>query len=242
MRAIIDLDDRATWPLAIHEEVAKWANKLDGTTEYTGGLALRIEDELSFRDLFEGYLFRVYHCTRLMPHETDMVRKNGLRPLSAELITERVTAAKEYGCITEQQASRFQNAHVFATGEQNNRKSQVCFVLSKNIFRNNIKACNPLLTTWGGEGMYMSSGAKHFLAELKILGTPTIVIALIETDKSKLSKVFPSLLKAFVGSTLGLKDANADIFYKSSVPSQHIENIYQPSNPKYGEFGELPSS
>lgn len=88
MKSPVDVDDRTTWPPQVSEIVDQWAKQYKGTTKYTSDLALPLEDE--FRELLSGRLLRAYHCTRLLPHEVRMVRETGLRPLSADLLCERI--------------------------------------------------------------------------------------------------------------------------------------------------------
>ena len=61
MRAPIDPDDKTTWPLQIKSQVNKWAENLRNTTKFTTDLDLPLEWETKFRELFSGYLLRVYH-------------------------------------------------------------------------------------------------------------------------------------------------------------------------------------
>lgn len=224
--ALIDVDDPTTWPSQIYRIVSQWAEQCRGRTNYTGDLPLSLDLEKPFRELFIGYLLRAYHYTRLLEHERAMVFSMGLRPLSPELLSDRIESARTAGAISSIEAAEFHKAHVFATGEQQHREGQVCLSLSRRVFERDLDACLPLLTTWGGEGMYRSSSAVSRCERLKTLGSPTIVVALLELGGHAFNHlVFPALHKVFVGSLLGLFDVGADVFYRAPVPSEHIESI-----------------
>lgn len=229
MTTPIDVDDPTSWPAQVYERVSAWAEHCKGTTNYTNDLPLPLDLDGPFRKLLTGYLLRAYHYTRLLPHERAMVLTAGLRPLSAELMFDRIEAAITAGGISTAEAANLHKAHVFATGEQCHRENQVCLVLSKRLFEQDPGACLPLLTTWGGEGMYKSSGAVSLPERLRNLGSPTIVTALLEfgSDGSP-HRVFPALHKVFVAVILGLSDVGADVFYHASVTPEHIECIREP--------------
>jgi hypothetical protein len=222
----IDVDDSTTWPRPVFRIVSEWAERCRGATSYTNDLPLHPDLERPFRDHFAGYLFRAYHYTRLLPHERPMVLGAGLRPLSAELLLDRIESARAVGLISAVEARRFHEAHVFASGEQPNREGQVCLVLSKRIFERDPQGCLPLLTTWGGEGMYMSSGAPSLREKLRTLGTPTVVVALLELSGGASGhRIFPALHKVLVASLLGLADVGADVLYRAPVSPEQIESI-----------------
>jgi len=56
---VIDVDDPSTWPNHIHRVVSQWAERCRGTTEYVLDLPpLSLDEEKTFRKLFDGYLLR----------------------------------------------------------------------------------------------------------------------------------------------------------------------------------------
>ena len=233
-KPVIDVDARSTWTLEITQRVDEWADACRGSTEYTTDLPLPAQDESVFLALFEGLLLRVYHCTKLLPHETAMIRRSGLVPLSAKLVTERIDAATTAGTFTDAEADELHRGHVFATNQQQYREGQVCFVLSKQTLTH---GCEPLLTTWGGEAICRSSGTRHLEARLLSIGVPTVVQATIDLFTGPEHLFFAALHKTFVGVALGLRDAGSDVFYRSAVPASQIERIIQPPDKDFAAFG-----
>ena len=225
MTTPIDIDNPASWPRSIYQTVACWAEECAGKTKYTCDLPLPLELETQFRDQFRGRLLRAYHYTRLLPHERQMVLSQGLRMLSAGLIAERIEFARAAGAISCFEAETFHKSHVFTVGEQEHRESQVCLVLSKHLFERDPGGCLPLLESWGGEGLYRSSGSVPFRARLKTIGVPTRVVVLIALADAEGHNCFPALHKVFVASLLGLHDVGADVFYRLPVLPEHVERV-----------------
>lgn len=226
----IDVDHPETWPPQIHRMASMWAKQCAGRTRYTNDLPLALELEAPFRQELAGYLVRAYHYTKLLPHEKQMIQRQGLRMLTASLLEERIEAGVAAGTISPQEATRFRASHVFAAGEQEHREGQVCLVLSQRIFERDPGACLPLLQSWGGEGLYMSTLSVSFRSRLEEIGTPTRVTALVALEDSTRHHTYPSLHKLFVGSLLGLDDLGSDLFYRSSIPPEHIEQIEEVEN------------
>ena len=241
MKLPVDVDDRTTWPPKVGHIVDKWAEQYNDTTEYSCDLALAIEDEEEFRNLLSGRLLRAYHCTRLLPHEIPIVVEAGLRPLSADLLNDRINSAQEAGLIGPGDAEDLRAGHVFATSKQQYRENQVCLILSKSMFLHNLHGCKTLLETWGGEGIYRSSNKLPILDRLKSLSKPTIVIALLDlSGRNSPHNVYPALHKVFVGAALHLSDVGADVFYKAAVSPENVERLLQPGDPDYELLGDLP--
>lgn len=243
MRSIIDVDNKNTWPQKVRDIVNRWSYQCAGSTEYTSDLPLELEYKEEFLELLSGYLLRGYHCTRLLPNEVKVIGKVGLRPLTNKLLDDRTDLALKVGYIDLDEANTLKASHVFATGDHENRENQVCLVLSRNSFIHYVSGCEPLLGSWGGEGIYLSSIKPHFLNRLTKKSKPTIVEALLDfSEGSPPHLVFPALHKVFVGSALGLSDVGADVFYKSAVTPDRIERILQAGDEGYKALGNLPES
>lgn len=226
----IDVDNSETWPPQIYSMASTWAKQCAGRTRYTNDLPLALELEAPFRQEFAGHLVRAYHYTKLLPHENQMIERQGLRMLTASLLEERIEAGFVAGTISREEASCFRASHIFAAGEERHREGQVCLVLSQRLFERAPGAYLPLLESWGGEGLYMSSLSVPFRSRLEEIGTPTRVTALVALEDPAKHPTYPSLHKVFVGSLLGFDDLGADVFYRSSIPPEHIEHIEEIEN------------
>jgi hypothetical protein len=99
LRCDVDVDDQSTWSRIVAERVAGLSARLKGTTEFTSDLRISWEEEGEFRSLLEGNLVRAYHCTRQLDHEVEMIREQGLRMLTEQLLVDRVNALWRTGTI-----------------------------------------------------------------------------------------------------------------------------------------------
>ena len=234
---IVDVDDVNAWPGPVAEIVGRWATEYRGTTRYALDLPLPFDADSSLREVLSGYVLRAYHCTRLLDHEVQRVLEGGLRPLTAELIHDRIDTARRASAISEHDAELLRHANVFATGEDANRRNQVCLTFSNLLFREDPSGCKPLLSTWGGEGIYRSLRGS-MPTHVKKLGKPTVVVSLLRAELIR--SVFPDLSKIFVAAALGLTERWAEVFYGDAVPPSHIEAILQPGDGFYESLGVLP--
>jgi len=238
--SIIDVDDPTTWPSHVAQRVCKRARQLAGVTRYTTDLPV-LEEEDEFRALLRGHHLRAYHCTRLLDHELVAIRKEGLRPLTPDLISDRLRAALASRDITRSERHVLLAGHVFATNEHGHRDNQVCLILSRSVMDERPFRCEPLLATWGGEGIYMSSGTQPLSERLAEIGKAAIVVAAIDlSDPQSVHPVFPGVFKTFLGVALSLENRSSDVFYKRSVPPSCISAIWQPGDPEYDRHAELP--
>jgi hypothetical protein len=129
----IDVDDPETWPAEVIDWVTPVADRLRGSTDYTGDLAVPIEREDEFRELLARALL-AYHCTWLLDQEVEAIRRNGLRMLSKEFVEERIGSAQQSGALDERVANRLRVGNVYALEAHEGRDGRVCLVLGRAIF------------------------------------------------------------------------------------------------------------
>lgn len=242
MQPLVDIDDRTTWPRPLAAAVDGLAEAVAGSTSFTSDLRLPFEGEAEFWKLLDGFLVLAYHCTRLLEHEVATVRAEGLRPLSQELVVHRLRAAVEAGDITLEMSERLKAGDYTSRADWRiaQREGQVCFVLSRQTFDNHALACDALLSTWGGEAIYMGEAKRHE-TYLRTLGRPTIVKAALDLRAGPLKHyTAPDLRKVFVGAALGLDDRGADVHYRDAVPPEHLLGFLHPGNPDYDRHRDLP--
>jgi hypothetical protein len=209
-KPIVDVDDPSTWPKPIADRVDALAEDLRDTTEYANDLAVPYEESDDFLRMFDGYLVRAYHCTRLLPHERTMIHERGLRVSGADLVNERIEAAHAVGAITDEERSLFLSGHVFAYPDWSEqiriREKQVCLIVSEQLFDHGASGLDPLLTTWGGEVIYFPLDKVHG-ARLKSMGAASIVVAHVDVAAAAdRDKIKPGLDRLMVGKVLGLED------------------------------------
>lgn len=240
---VVDVDDPATWPPPFAELIRQLADDAQiDDIELSDDLDLYDEEDQA-RRLLRGYLVRARHCTRLLEYEDDAIRTRGLRPLTVDLVNERLDAAHERGLFTPEEHAliRERNCLTPQTSRWGKRADQVCFTLSDAAMLHNADAGERLLTFWGGEAIYWLYCESHpeIGRKLRAMGRPTIVTALLDLSDPQRDFIFKSLVHTFVGKALGNEKADADVHYHQAVPPQHIESVAHPGDPEYDRFPAL---
>src|ERR1700733_12084845 len=238
----IDVDDLATWPEPLSELVGNQLMALEGTPDHASDLRPSDWVKPKLLDVLRGRQLVAYHCTRLLPHELEMVRTQGLRELSPELVQDRLQRARDVGALSESQFELLTRSHVFSVRDDSaqSRRGLVCVVIGRSLFDDEPRACRPLLSTWGGECLYMADGPQWESVRrcCQKLGLPALVG--LRLDVSSLERSGPSLDKVLIGRALGLKKPWADGFIRGSVRRDQIDAVWQPGDAEYDRHGGLP--
>lgn len=193
------------------------------------------DEEDRFRRLLDGHAVRAYHATRLLPHEVEGIRNEGLHRLDADLIQKRLESAAALGVLTDVQANRLRESHMLTGIDTGRREGQVCLFLSRSTFEEEHGLWR-LFATWGGEAIYFGAGRGTDLSShLLTIGEPALVVAALDDLHQgwRVHYVAPGLARAFVAAFLGLDDQGADIHYLSSIASSAIEDVWQPGYPSF---------
>lgn len=239
---IIDVDLPDTWLEEVHNRVAYYARRLEGSSASTLDLDISFDEQEAFREELAGTQVKVYHATRLLDHEVESIRAEGLIPLSADLVRTRIKRAAERGALSQDERDELLAGNLFDAGDNvSNREGQVCFFLSVEVLSHSVSGVWNLMTKWGGEGIYFGSFSDLTETRLKLVGRPSVVVAAVDLSPSQLiHPVYPGVLKSFVGRLRNHEDYAADVLYKAPVPPVQILDIWQPGHPEYDRFQELP--
>ncbi|GAA2181964.1 hypothetical protein GCM10009847_25670 [Leucobacter tardus] len=232
----IELDDVRTWPECLQQRFAEPSSELAPLT-----------DELLV-ELLEGRPLRMYHATRLLPHEVDRIKAEGLLRLTHELVQSKLDDAVRVGAMTEAQAVEARAGSIIETKYEGRREGQVCFVLSLDKFEHSPGDVGPLLSSWGGESIYhVAALDPPRRALMRSLGLPSIVAADVPLS-TPLPYTSPSLSSVIAWharprETLGNETprSSADVFLTADVPAANIATIWQAGSPEYDRFEGLPS-
>lgn len=225
--SLIEVDDPTTWP----EEVVAWATEQSESSE----VAL-MEQEPVLRDLLAKRPVGGYHCTRLLDHELGAIQKEGLRRLSQGLIEGRLRAAREAGALTIEQHDRLAARTVFGSRSARDREGQVCAILGRAALSADPGGCVPLLSTWGGEGIYWAN--RETEPVLGRIGRPTVVVCALDLSDANTAWTY-SLGAVFVSTARG-EPTSADVFYRADVPAEDVLDLWQPGRSEYDRHRALP--
>jgi hypothetical protein len=235
----IDVDRPEDWPADVAEVVQEHAGRLRGTTEHASDLELSYDDEGEFLDLLAGRPLRMYHCTRLLDVEVEAIRQHGLRLLSRELMADKIQAAVHAAAITAADGQHLEWAHVFAVGEHDNRQDQICLVLSAQPLHGDRHGIRPLMTSWGGEALSMSSGAVGWRDRLTQIGKPAVVVVDVPFARADGHHAWPGVLKTFVAALMGLQ-AGASVHYVAPIAGAAVAAVWRPGDAAYDALRAVP--
>lgn len=236
---IVEMDDVSTWPIDVRDAVNALADSVTGHPSHYDELELDPSAVDRIGELLAGHKLVAYHCTRLLDHEADGIRTNGLNPLSPEMIDLRITLACEHGAITTAERDRLHARHMFATDEHHNRGKRlghVCFATTRNAFETHAHGLNPLLSQWGGEAVYFSAGLQGMNDRLKRIGKPSIVAAALPIKQPEPMGTYLGLPVYLTATWLKLPDVCCTLRYRAPVTGEEIISIWQPGDPEYDHY------
>lgn len=233
---VVDVDDETTWPPSIRKFVFEVAHASQGDEDSLadGDLA---DLRQAFCRIIAGHPMMVLHCTRLLDHEVYEIRDSGLSVASQDLVENRINAAFERGQIGSDERAELLRNTVFRHGDASNRIGQVCFVLGRSDFDDRPNNVWHYLTEWGGE--LLSNGSKEIRPVLRRIGRPAIVVAGVDLSVHCPSFVHDRVLRSFITAKHG-RAAASGIYYRDSVGSNKIIDIWQPGHAEYDRHSQLP--
>lgn len=238
-RPLVDPDHPETWPRRLTELMQR-VDDVVSAAEYAGDLDVPDEVDAEFRGALACAQLRAFHATRLLPHEVDGIRLGGLNVFSRELFDNRIDEAYGADHLTTPQWRRLRNAHMYAVGEEHargRREGQVCLTLRSAAFDH---GADSLLSNWGGEGLYFSTGAAGLEPLLRQLGQPSIVVVAVDVRPTwQQQPIFPTIGRTLLGAWRGLRDG-ADLFHPAPIPGSDVLDIWQPGRPEYDAIPTLP--
>jgi hypothetical protein len=237
--AAVDLDDPSTWPDKVRSWVEPWAKMLHGTTEFTSDLAVPIELQSEFRSLFAGKMLLGDHFTRLLDHEVELVRQDGLKPLTPQLVATRIEAASAHGALRPDAAAALLERNLLATGNGAGRMNKVCVVIGRRALKQSAAACDDQLACWGGEVIYRSATETKEL--VRGLGRPALAAVRIDVRVPGML-AFPSLSRLFVGALLGTAPGYGEAHVPGGMGGADIVGVYRPGDGEYDRHLGLPQN
>lgn len=125
----------------------------------------------TINNILSEYSIIGFHCTNLTKYERDLILKEGLRPLSKELIDDKLKAVFKQGLMLESEYLYLKDNNLADTyGRVNN-----VFCLHALNRLKDAPGLADLLNTWGGESIYWNKG-DGTIDSLSKIGEPSIVV------------------------------------------------------------------
>jgi hypothetical protein len=232
-RPVIDIDDTGTWPASLLEVVQEAAVECDGV-EST--IDVRLNDDVTARVVKEldGLAVRVFHATRLLPHEVERIRASGLEPLSDELVAWRLKRAAEMGLLSNHDVSELQaHRRTRDPGQAGTHRAGYLFAsASLRPFITRPSDVWPLMASWGGEDLYMAHERTELGARLRLIGKPTLV-ELEAPASGATARWMPPLAQALVGAAVDLEDPGSGIAIPIRDGALPVRAVLQPGDEEY---------
>ena len=176
-----------------------------------------------------------FHCTRLHESEIEIVKEQGLRPLSEELAYKRVRCLQGIGVIPSHVALKLLSENA-VNNRHGKRLGRLCFIFSRSSLRDE-HGVSLLLSYWGGEALYwVHKNDPEIASVLKMIGRPCIIqvtvpISILNTFQSVGEKLVSVFLRTRGGETTDngtLKGFEGSLDQALAV--EHIHRVI-----KYGE-------
>jgi hypothetical protein len=237
-KTLLDVEVPRTWPAALVGAVDEVIRR--GLAD-PGASSLWVGDEGEglVAHAASGAMVRLFHATRLLPHEVVAVRTHGLRLLDDSLVTEKLDAAVAAGVLAEAEAEYLSRHRAPLDGRSGRRAAQICAAATTRGFTDEPHAVWALLSHWGGEAIYWAHERTPSEARLRSIGTPAVVVFGAPIGRPA-DDWYPSLAALLLAARGGDARVNADVFLRSPVGAEDIEAIWLPGSAEYDRFPALP--
>jgi hypothetical protein len=188
---LIDLDDPTTWPpelRAIAERL--WADARSSIDPDGGMDQLREliqSDEID--EALIGHELLVFHATRLLPHENELVLRDGIQPASEGWQRERLRLASGHhpGLLDETVIEQIVDHGPLRWQGTRGRAGLVHFVHARSTVVEHARDYDRLFIAWGGEIIYWQDTTPDdartaALRELTAASVPTLVVGRLPAE------------------------------------------------------------
>lgn len=222
---VVDLCRPRTWPSHVTRAVrGSLSNvELDGDVAYYDELDLPVESRAEILGALQGLRIVCYHATRLMQHEVEDIRSGGLRPLSPELVQQRLQEAVRRGALSTEVAEEL-IAPTLVNAADASREGSVWFTASRDDIQQTPNLWR-MYRYWGGEVM------RHHLREgdrlhalLGQVGQAAVVLAAIESDQLNHYSNNVDLARGLLAVRLGL-EPNATVAVAEVLPTNILSVV-----------------
>jgi hypothetical protein len=191
------------------------------------------EAEQRLREALAGHELLAYHASRLLPHEADWIRTEGLRTASTGLVDRRLRGAAEHypEMLSEDEMELLRCSGPLAWQRGTVRLGLLWVVAPYAIFEEEA-GFGRLLGSWGGEtiGWTNNEAAGAVVERFTRESLPSIVqvaVALEEVPE------FEQLWPTAVGRFLGLPRASTEWGLTVSLGPERIVDLLHPEHPRW---------
>lgn len=221
---LIDITDRSTWPPRLSGLFPPKA--LKKVTD------LSVQSNSLWQNALPTECLIAYHATRLLPHEENDIRNNGLAPFSKVLLQRKIADALSYKYITLTQADAMSATSLYpATGKTRNRsrKGTINFFLPGDTKYSRKQNTWRYLKYWGGELInFNHTGNVTTTPAQYSIGQPRLIKVALPLTSLRDTFIWPELPEILADHS-----KTGSISYTGNIPASDIINILPPTDPEY---------
>jgi hypothetical protein len=251
--SVVDLDLPQEWPNAVFEcaeqvaaQVKMWPEVGNG---YPADALPSVDDrysaeaELKLRHELAGCVVLAYHASRLLPYECDSIRRNGLRVLSDDLLTDKLARAHENfpeALSHDESNLLIRSGQLTSRRARDGRLGRLHVAAPFSVMEGQAHGFLPLLKKWGGEALGWTvdatsevQPATDCIARLSALSAPSIVEVGFTIDAiPEQRQIWPLA----VGSILRLADRWTAWAVHCSLGPDAIIDVIQPDSDRWPSY------
>jgi hypothetical protein len=241
---LVDLDDPETWPELVRVRAEQWDDAGLTTTEAA-------EAEAEFSSLLAGSQLLAYHAPRLLPHEEEAIKHEGLQPVSATLTRQRLRLARENGYLTESAEDELQRLAPFLNESdidrpwREGRGRGIFLMIGRGPLEDGLCPIAEWLGIWGGPSLYESIPGfpqeSELLTLLRSLGRPVIFKAKLEFRSEHFQQPGAARFRSMFSDALKTPGFGCEVCYCAPLPTENIVALC-PGDAEYDGLGDLPRS
>ena len=181
-----------------------------------------------------------YHCSRLTREEIVIIKQDGLRILTADLVNKKLDRSLSHGYLTKAEYERLKNCpHLFESlhNQLDSRTGMIHFCASRTTLMDG-HAVYRLFRSWGGEALYR--GHEQDSHVIGRIGVPCVVVCAIPFMRVSqgFRQLSEHLLRYLVSEEPGLADLSmaVDIRTEENLGPSEILDIIEIPDPVFEEL------
>jgi hypothetical protein len=249
---VVDLEAPHSWPPEVRDRLEGFAQRLSGrpgfrpadvyANDLSFGLHTDLDLEAEIRAHLASELVLMYHGTRLLPHEVDTIRADGLRLLTDDLRRDKVDGARTHypELLSQVEAELLLASGPLSWGIHHQvRRGELCVVAPLSIIAGE-EGMRPLLEDWGGESLAWAAHDRdqagidcgRAIRALSKASLPSIIEVAIRGSELPATT---DLWRVMVGSILVCNEPWNEWHLHTAISRQDIVDILQPGHLRWSD-------
>jgi hypothetical protein len=244
---LIDPADRSTWPSDVRAEAERLAVRCRQQPDNTsctpayelslGHVDASYEAEARFRDVVGDRFIALFHATRLLPHELEAVRHEGLVVLTKDHRNQRLDRVIELYAdyLGAQRLECLRHSGPLSWRRGDGRLGVLFGVTPLQVaFDDAGEGMTVFLSHWGGESFYWSAKESSDLKKTIQLLTERSSPAIVEVGvRARSLNTYGRLWPVFVAQLDRWRQPWHEYWTQESIPPEHVVTILDPRSDRW---------